>query len=142
MLPSVIEAPSCLRGADENVMQRRPADRDRRRIIRTAQARHVERADRMAAGVGEHDPVEAVGHVDALIDQADRLERAQRRSGQADADAEDVPCRLQLDHIDGDVAAPERDGERQARDTAADDEDLAFVAHGAPRVTAASGWPP
>ena len=75
---------------------------------------------------------------DALVDQADRLQRPQRRPGQADADAQHVPLRRKLDDVDFDVAAAERNGEREARDAAADDQNLPDVGH----VIPASASPP
>ena len=66
-----------------------------------------------------------------------------RRPGQTDADTQHVPLRLQLDDVDIDVAATKRDGKRQARDAAADDEDLLDAAHGKPTaITPASTSPP
>jgi len=53
-----------------------------------------------------------------LVDQPDRLQRPQRRPGQADADAQHVPFRRKLDDVDLDVAAAERNREREARDAA------------------------
>ena len=77
---------------------------------------------------------------DTLVDQADRLERPQRRPGQADADAQHVPFRLQLDDVDPDIAAAERNGEREARDAAADDQNLLMLPTAA--STPASALPP
>ena len=82
----------------------------------------------MARHVGEDDAVEAERDLDALVDQPDRLQRPQRRPGQADADAEHIPLRRKLDNVDFDIAAAKRNREREARDAAADDEDFPDIA--------------
>ena len=46
-----------------------------------------------------------------------------RRPGQADADTQDVPLRLDFDHVDVDAAASQRDRKRQPGDAAANDQD-------------------
>ena len=85
----------------------------------------------MSGRVGEQDAVEAERHRDAVVDQADRLQRPQGRPGQADADAEHIPARLDFHHVDADAAAAERHRKRQPGDAAADDEDLGDARHGA-----------
>lgn len=118
-----------LRRAQQHVMQRRASDRHGRRVVRPIEPGHVERADLSAVRVGEGDAVEAERHGDAGIEESDRLQRPERRPGQADADAEDVPLRLQLDDLGREPLAPERHREGEPGDPAADDEDLGFRRH-------------
>ena len=82
--------------------------------------------------------LEAERDPDAWVDQPDRLQRPQRRPGQADANAQHVPLGRKLDDVDLDIAAAERNSKRKTRDAAADDQNLLDVGH----VIPASASPP
>src|ERR1043166_6218324 len=53
------------RGLEQNVVQRRARDGDRRRVIRSGKPRQVQRAEWTTRGVGEDDAVEAERRGDA-----------------------------------------------------------------------------
>ena len=73
-----------------------------------------------------------------LVEDAERLQRAQRVRRLVDADAVDVRLGLDLDDLDLDAAIGERGARAEPADARADDEDLLDVGHGRPQCTLAA----
>jgi hypothetical protein len=112
-----------LRGAQQDRVQRPPQDPDRAGVLGPGEPREVRGRTQRARRVVVLEAGHPEPRPDHGVEEAERLQRAQRRRLQDDARARDRPLRLVVDDVHLDAPPAERAGERQTADAAADDQD-------------------
>ncbi len=104
-------------------MELRPRQAVHRRIAGAEQLERRHLPEQVALAVEEPRPLHRVSLCDRRLGKPEGVERPDRVGGLDDADAVDVPARIELDDVDLDLAQTERDGGREAADPPSDDED-------------------
>jgi hypothetical protein len=119
----------------ENPVQRRPQYAPRPRNPVAARNLRADLRQKLARRIAGQQPVRREPLPHHRIEDAEPLHHPQRRPGDGDPRAIDLPVRVDVDEVDLDTGFPEPDGRRHAGYAAADDQRAPHFVHDDPAQT-------